>query len=178
MPKSEMTSEAGCLRSSKSNDPSLARPNDCIGDELRGAGLRSTRPRRLVLALVRAAIDHPRTEEIRARLAAQGQSVNVTTVYQNLGRLVEAGLLLSFLDDNGRVRFDATVAPHHHLGCLGCGLILDAELDAHSNRSLRTLSRQVAASHCGWDLETAKLELRGHCPSCRGQKHKLEVPLR
>jgi Fur family transcriptional regulator, peroxide stress response regulator len=138
-----------------------------IAASLRAHGLRSTRARRLIIGVFAPRNDHPTVEEIARRLAEQDRPLSLPTLYQNLHRMVEAGLLQSFLDSEKRMRFDANLVPHHHLRCLGCGLILDVEPEEKLEEVIAQMSDSLGCFGNEWALEEARIELRGYCPSCR-----------
>ena len=51
--------------------------------------------------------------------------------------------------------------PHPHIVCLGCGRIIDPELE-----SLRDMTREIAAAS-GFEIKTFRLDFFGTCPDCR-----------
>jgi len=59
---------------------------------LRGGGLRTTGPRRLILEAVRATDAHPSAAWVYQRVRKRLPSVSLATVYRNLRQLVDAGL--------------------------------------------------------------------------------------
>lgn len=133
---------------------------------LRSHGLRPTRARRLILARVVHRNDHLTAEELRRELARRGFDLSVATLYQNLKRLADAGLLASFAGSDGAARYDANTGSHAHLVCTRCGRVLDIEpgdpLLAGTDIRLPTQSR-----HRGWTVADARVELLGRCPRCR-----------
>lgn len=134
---------------------------------LRQRRLRPTRARRLVLARLRTSNDHASAEDLRRVLRRSGQDVSIATLYQNLKRLTQAGLLVSFADAGGIVRFDANTGPHAHLVCTSCGRIHDIapeDLDL-GTRNVGRLKSPLRRH--GWSLSEIRLELRGRCPRCR-----------
>jgi len=151
---------------SRENSSSLNATPEAVTADLRACGLRPTEARRIILAALRNTCDHPTVEMLRTALEAQGHQIGVATAYQNLNRLAEAGLVVRFLDRQGLLRFDANVSPHHHLLCTTCGRIADVELDSGGARRLWGVADGVAAEHRSWQLENARLELRGMCPAC------------
>jgi len=144
------------------------KPSDpTVIELLRSRGLRPTRARRLILARLRHSNDHLSTEEIRDALLRRGHVVSIATLYQNLKRLSDAGLLASFADSDGLVRFDANTEPHAHLVCSRCGRILDLSMTAPLVHRLNITSAKPARQYRGWAVKSARLELSGLCPRCR-----------
>lgn len=138
-----------------------------IGESLRRCGLRASRTSRLVLALLRESSDHPTVSQILGRLASQGHSVRLPTLYQSLDRMAQAGLISSFLDDKGLLRFDPNISPHHHVRCTACGLILDACASDRQQELVSSMGRSLAPEEAVWEIDEVKVELRGRCPNCR-----------
>lgn len=144
----------------KASDPAIV-------ELLRSRGLRPTRASRLILARLRFSNDHLSTEEIQRALRRRGHSVSTATLYQNLKRLAEAGLLAGFADADGLVRFDANTTPHAHLVCTACGCIADLSLNDPLVRRLELTPPKAARRWRGWSVRDARLELNGLCPRCR-----------
>jgi Fe2+ or Zn2+ uptake regulation protein len=119
----------------------------------------------LVLAVLSALPDHPTVEQIGRRLESAGTPVAPPTLYQTLSRLCQAGLLSSFVDANGRLRFDTNLAFHHHVRCLECGLILDVSV-GEQEEELEGLATTANKHLPEWEVATVRLELQGICPSC------------
>jgi Fe2+ or Zn2+ uptake regulation protein len=133
---------------------------------LRQRGLRVTRPRCVLLSLLSATTAHPTVEAIMNELERQGESIGVATIYQNLSVLASSGLLLRFPDSRGLSRFDASVVPHSHLICTGCGRVDDL---AHEQEDLAPCAPAAeAAPRGGWQVHPGWLHLFGLCPTCCG----------
>lgn len=133
---------------------------------LRAHGLRPTTARCLLLAHLRSTDLHPSAEEITSALREDGTEIGVATVYQNLNRLVDAGLVLRHSGTDGRSRFDADVAPHDHAVCDSCGRIVDIDVDPRAKRAIdRASIEEPQVSE--WLVTRTSVELRGLCPACR-----------
>src|SRR5262247_1017070 len=94
-------------------------------DTLRARGLRLTRPRRLILDVVRATDAHPTAAFVYQNVRRRLPRVSLATVYRNLRMLAAEGLLAERADAGG-LRFDGNTGPHDHFTCLTCGRIYDA----------------------------------------------------
>jgi len=138
-----------------------------VAELLRSHGLRATRARRLLMALMVHRNDHLSAEELRRELARRGYVLSTATLYQNLKRLARAGLIASFAGSDGVTRYDANTDSHAHLVCTRCGRVLDIEPDnpllAGADAGLPSGGR----SYRGWRVAGARLELLGMCPQCR-----------
>ncbi|MGH7332912.1 MAG: Fur family transcriptional regulator [Candidatus Rokuibacteriota bacterium] len=91
----------------RTNGPSSAP----VGASLRACGLRLTRPRRLILEVVRATAAHPSAAVVYARVRRLLPRVSLGTVYRNLRRLAAEGLLQERAEPE-ELRFDGNTTPH------------------------------------------------------------------
>ena len=141
--------------------------NPQLFKRLREHGVRPTAARRLVLALLNDKNDHLNTEGIIKALRNKGFAVSVATLYQNLNKLVEAGLLVRIKGPDDLMRFDANLAPHHHLVCTKCGKIVDVRNNEKQLLQKSPVDYQTGASLSDWHVDYIKIELNGTCPGCR-----------
>ena len=112
--------------------------------KLRPLGMRLT-PQRLAIAeVVVNSADHPSVRDIYERVRAFFPYVTIATVYSTLDVLEEAGIVRE-LPFQRLSRYDANLSPHANLVCVGCGMVVDAdvgqdmvsELDRHHQRRRR-----------------------------------------
>lgn len=137
-----------------------------IDDLLRSHGLRPTKARRLLLAHLKSTTRHPSAEEITDQLRRDGVGIGVATVYQNLSRLVDAGLLIRLSGSNGCSRYDADVSSHDHAVCERCGRVADFD----PGPRVRNALEEVSPCETGlgeWSLTRTSVEMLGICPECR-----------
>src|SRR5258705_5086733 len=113
-------------------------PNKTI-DTLRDRGLRLTRPRRIILDVVRATDAHPTAAFVYRRARRRLPRVSLATVYRNLRMLAAEGFLAERADEAG-MRFDGNTGPHDHFTCLACGRIYDV-----AARAQRSVGRRLSA---------------------------------
>src|SRR5438445_8706610 len=99
-------------------------PNNKGLDTLRARGLRLTRPRRLILDVVRATDAHPTAAFVYRRVRRRLPRVSLATVHRNLRMLAAEGFLAERADEAG-MRFDGHTGPHDHFTCLACRRIYD-----------------------------------------------------
>ena len=133
---------------------------------LRGAGLRLTRPRRLVLEMVRGTDAHPTAEAVHQVVRRRLPRVSLGTVYRNLRLFVDVGLLKEL--PGPHARFDGNLRDHHHFTCLACGRIADVDgplTEPHS----RALIGRVASSR-GFSVTHHRIEFYGRCAACRKKR--------
>ena len=133
-------------------------------DALRDRGLRLTRPRRIILDVVRATDAHPTAAFVYRRVRRRLPRVSLATVYRNLRVLAAEGFLAERADAAG-MRFDGNTGPHDHFTCLACGRIYD--VPARAGRAGR---RHPART--GFEILDHRTEFYGRCGACRRSRSR------
>jgi Fur family transcriptional regulator, peroxide stress response regulator len=129
-------------------------------DTLRARGKRLTRPRRLILDLVRSTDAHPSAALVYREVRRHLPRVSLATVYRNLRMLAAEGLL-SERADAGGTRFDGNTDPHDHFTCVACGRIYDVPPPAARRVAPRVAFRP------GFEVHGQRIEFYGRCDTCR-----------
>jgi Fe2+ or Zn2+ uptake regulation protein len=145
--------------------------NPEINRSLTEHGLRPTYSRRLILSLLAEKNDHPTTDGIIHALRDRGYPMSAATLYQNLNKLVEAGLLIRMMDANGLMRFDANLSPHHHLVCSQCANTIDVKINDNLLLQNSPMDFQSGAPLSDWDIHFTQIELKGICPDCNKNRN-------
>jgi Fe-S oxidoreductase len=150
-------------------------PNKAI-DTLRDRGLRLTRPRRIILDVVRATDAHPTGAFVYRRVRRRLPRVSLATVYRNLRMLAAEGFLAERADEAG-MRFDANALIRDNVASLAavvregreivvpgptCSYMLKQEypwLDGSDDAKLvaantRDLFEYLAKLHAAGELDT------------------------
>jgi Fe2+ or Zn2+ uptake regulation protein len=133
---------------------------------LRAAGLRVTRPRRAVCAvLAESGADHLTAAGIAARV---GGRVDLSTVYRTLEALEELGLVEHVHLGHGAGAYHlAPKSPHHHLVCEACGRTVDVPIG-----DLESAIESVTAP-LGFVPDAAHFAIVGHCSECVARPPKV-----
>lgn len=125
-------------------------------DELREAGIRITKPRKVILEILTQASDHPDAMEIFRRAVKVDKSISLATVYRTMKMLEDLGAVHRHSFEGGPARFENADAEHHdHLIDLDTGDVIEF----HSER-IEQLQQQIA-DELGYDIEHHRLELYG-----------------
>ncbi len=133
-----------------------------LAGALRAGGLRLTRPRREVYAVLRDLGGHRSADEVAEALRARGAKVARMTVYNALGDLRDAGVVLEADVGPGRALFEAGSVWHHHFVCRRCGAVLDVPCAKGRKPCLR-LPAPVGTA------DEAQVIFRGVCRACSGR---------
>lgn len=126
---------------------------------LRERGLRVTEPRVAVLAYLASTDRHPTAEEVESAVNGKEPTLSRASVYNVLHFLTNAGLATGMNVSDGPVRYDARVAPHHHLLCRVCGCVEDVPWEEFG-----IAERGVLPD--GRPVRTLSLTLDGICRAC------------
>lgn len=123
---------------------------------------RSTRQKRALAALLEASDGFRSAQDLHADLQAQGENIALTTIYNQLRALADAGELDALRGDDGETRYRrcATDEHHHHLVCRQCGKAVEVEGPEVERWAART-----AKTHGFVDV-THTVEVLGVCADC------------
>jgi Fur family transcriptional regulator, peroxide stress response regulator len=141
--------------------PGVATEESEVRDVLRDRGLRYSRPREAILAYMAETPRHASAESLYQALRDRGEDVSLSTVYLNLGVLVEAGLLREFKGVHGESLYDASVEPHYHLICRETGEVVDVPMPTVEGMALAAFLKAYVERLTGWEVDEAHLSLRG-----------------
>lgn len=136
---------------------------DDYKDCLRAHGLKSTKARNGVLAILSRNTRVITVEAVYAALLEQGCKVNFSTVYRILEMFTERKLTEKiFLPDEGKYGFSLCRPGHtHRLICLHCHKVVDL-----SHCPLSDYEKEVAQK-TQFEIVGHNLELYGYCPECK-----------
>jgi Fur family transcriptional regulator, ferric uptake regulator len=123
---------------------------------LREAGVRITRPRRVILGILSEAGDHPDAMEIFRRAVLIDSGISLSTVYRTMKLLEGIGAIHRHAFEGGPSRFEPAGEEHHdHLIDIDTGDVIEF----HSTK-IEELQDEIARS-LGYDIVHHRLELYG-----------------
>ncbi|WP_254492809.1 Fur family transcriptional regulator [Bartonella sp. B1099] len=124
--------------------------------ELRAAGLRVTRQRRVILDILADTNDHPNASEIFQRANKIDSSISLSTVYRTMKTLEGNGTIHRHTFSGGPSRFEQADGQHHdHLIDIETGQVIEFHSDV-----IEKLQEEIAKS-LGYDIIHHRLELYG-----------------
>lgn len=131
----------------------IQKPN--YEEELRRAGIRITRPRRIIVGIL-TDTDHPDALEIFRRAVAIDSSISLSTVYRTMKLLEGLGAIHRHAFEGGPSRFEQAGGDHHdHLIDIETGDVIEFKSDR-----IEQLQNEIARS-LGYDIVHHRLELYG-----------------
>ncbi|GAA5619057.1 hypothetical protein Brsp06_03531 [Brucella sp. NBRC 13694] len=128
--------------------------------ELRQAGVRITRPRRIILNILTETEDHPDALEIFRRAVEIDSSISLSTVYRTMKLLEERGAIHRHAFAGGPSRFEQASGAHHdHIIDMDSGDVVEFRSD-----KIEKLQEEIARS-LGYEIVHHRLEL--YCKKIR-----------
>lgn len=123
---------------------------------------RSTPQKRALAAVLQDTPQFSSAKEVHARLRERGETVGLTTVYNQLRALAESGEIDSLRSDDGEALYRRCGSDqhHHHLLCRSCGRTVEIE-----GPEVERWAARVAAEQ-GFEAVSHVVEVQGLCPAC------------
>ncbi|MGN0032251.1 MAG: Fur family transcriptional regulator [Candidatus Limimorpha sp.] len=125
---------------------------------LRKAGIRQSHQRIAILCYLMTHDTHPSAEDIYDALHLECPSMSLTTVYNTLKTLSDAGAINLLRLESERAHFDFPRMRHAHFRCRRCGRIFDMPM-------------VETTPCCGNDFQVDSVEIYYHgiCPDCKNK---------
>jgi len=134
----------------------VAKKQSTYEARLRDAGVRITRPRKVILKILAETDDHPDAMEIFRRAVTLDATISLSTVYRTMKLLEDKGEIQRHAFAGGPARFEQADGEHHdHLIDLDTGDVIEF----HSDR-IEQLQEEIAHA-LGYDIIHHRLELYG-----------------
>jgi Fur family iron response transcriptional regulator len=106
-------------------------PQTRVAERLRRSGMRPTRQRMALAALLFGGTDrHVTAEMLHAEAVTSGERVSLATVYNTLHQFTRAGLLRELAIDGTKAYFDTNTSNHNHFFVESEGVLIDIPGDA------------------------------------------------
>lgn len=123
---------------------------------LRDAGLRITKPRRIILEILHRSEGHPDAAQIFEQAAAMDSRISLATVYRTMRALEDSGAIQRHAFGHGPARFEqADVGHHDHLIDVDTGEVIE-----FTSERIEAIQREIAA-RLGYEIVHHRLELYG-----------------
>jgi Fe2+ or Zn2+ uptake regulation protein len=126
---------------------------------------RNTKQKTFIRSALKSVRTHPTAEAVHEMIAKDCPEIGIATVYRNLNRLSESGIIRRISVNNSPDRFDGDLTPHYHLCCDECGRFDDF----FDDRSQDTL-RKFVEDESGFSLSRQETVFYGLCPNCKKEK--------
>ena len=124
-------------------------------------GVRATRQRAAISALLENLDDFRSAQELHDELRRRGEGIGLTTVYRTLQSLAANGLVDTLRTDTGEsVYRRCSNDHHHHLVCRACGSTVEIQ-----GGDVESWAAEMAHAH-GFSDVSHTIEIFGICGAC------------
>lgn len=123
--------------------------------------LRMTRQRKALLEVIQKGDSHPTADEVYHIVRKKLPHISLGTVYRNLDKLTEEGMLKKLEMGGSQRRYETKQDFHYHVRCLVCGKVDDVSIKFLSN-----LEKEAAIAS-DYTITGHHLEFNGLCKKCR-----------
>ena len=123
-----------------------------------------TKYEKQIYEIVNEPAGHLTADQIFSELKKSYPSVSLATVYNNLNKLCEAGLIRRVSMEGSPDRYDRS-AKHDHLVCRRCGKLTDICFEDLT----ASLEKQLGRDFFSYDLKVYDI-----CPECRARENREE----
>ncbi len=122
-----------------------------------------SKQRELILTALKENVVHPTAEYIYNILKPKNHSISLATVYRNLNKLAESGIVKKIEGLNGSDHFDHNTHEHYHLICVKCDKIYDIPKEVAPNAC------KMVENDLGFKVLGHELTFKGICPKCNNK---------
>ena len=123
---------------------------------------RQSRKRDAILELMQSSSYHPGAQWVYDRLKPDFPALSLGTVYRNIKLFKKEGLVNFLGVVNNEERFDGITAPHPHVCCTRCGIIVDLN-EAVSSEIFRHFTAEIP----GFSIDVRNTVFYGLCDKCK-----------
>ena len=127
--------------------------------------MRNSKQKDIVLLSLDEYRVHPTAEELYKYIHQKYSDIGVATVYRNLNKLSEKGLIKKITGLDGSSHYDSCMEPHFHFICDCCGRIYDIPM----NISNYLIEKAEEFTDC--KITSMDMTFRGLCRECE-EKHR------
>lgn len=125
---------------------------------------RNTKQKEIILEIMKKEENqiHPTMPEIIALVTAKDKNIGTATIYRNVNKLVNEGVVTKLMTEEG-FRYDIKRNLHGHFVCTKCGKITDI-YDENYQKMLNKIEREHNVK-----IENSNLLFEGICEECNGK---------
>jgi len=124
---------------------------------------RGSKQKLVVLNAVRNLCNHPTAEDVLFRARGEIDNISFSTVYRNLGILVDEGSLITISGTGSEIHYDHVLKNHCHVQCRICGKVRDVSVPAVDFRGI------APSDASGFTVDGVCVTFTGTCRQCRAK---------
>jgi Fur family ferric uptake transcriptional regulator len=122
--------------------------------------------RSIILEELKKSRIHPTASQVYELVRKRMPQVSLATVYRNLEKLTQAGMVQTVELAGCPRRYDGRVGEHVHVRCVDCGRVEDI------SGGVLDLAAERVGRRRGYKILDHHLEFTGRCPECEKRESK------
>ena len=119
-----------------------------------------TKQRQAILEALNSVVTHPTADDIHQMVRVTMPKMSLGTVYRNLEKMSECGMILKLNTAGVQKRFDGNSARHYHIRCCKCGKVEDVHMPLVDGLD------DTAQALSGYKMIMHNIEFVGICSEC------------
>ena len=127
--------------------------------------MRNSKQKDIILRALDEYKIHPTAEELYKYIHKEHSEIGVATVYRNLNKFAEKGIIRKIIGLDGSSHFDSCVEPHYHFICGCCGKIYDIPMDIGKD----LIAKAEEFTDC--KITSMDITFRGLCRKCEDKRN-------
>ena len=127
---------------------------------------RNTKQLSIILDTIKRMPRHFTAEDVYKEVKKENPSVGQATVFRNMNKMAEDGILLRIEVPGGASRYELITPKHYHAKCMVCGSLFDVEMDY-----IPDLENKIKDAH-GFVFSGHDIIFTGICSSCRKKQEE------
>ena len=98
--------------------------------------MKYSKQREIIIDYLKSVKTHPTAETVYEEVKKEDKKISLGTVYRNLDKLSDMGLIQRIKMANEKDRFDGDVSLHYHGKCIKCNSVIDIFLKENIDLSI------------------------------------------
>ncbi len=122
--------------------------------------MRNSKQKDIVLLALDEYRVHPTADELYQYIHKEHAEIGIATVYRNLNKFAEKGIIKKIIGLDGSSHFDSCIEPHFHFICNCCGRVYDIPGDIGKD----LIAKAEEFTDC--KISSMDITFRGLCGNC------------
>lgn len=128
-----------------------------------------SRQKEIILQVLQNTKEHPDADKVYAEVRRHIPKISLATVYRNLSRMVDDGVIQRLDVDSETAHYDADISVHYHMVCKRCGRIDDIPAGDFTE-----YVKRVQQNYDG-KIEEHSVVFYGLCKNCENENNQNNI---
>ena len=147
--------------------------SEWIYQRLKEHGCRITRPRQVILDILRKVKRHLTAQNIYIAVHRIYPETGLASIYRNLGLFVGKGIVLKYDFGDNQTRYELVHGPeethHHHLICKNCNKVIDYSESIDDEREFLKRREKNLSKKYDFKIKGHFIDFVGLCKKCKNR---------